>query len=402
MAEFRSLRVPELGWDEHAELAALRRDDPVHWEADPGWWLITRHADVKRVLRQPEVFSSEPRGAWHAFESHFSLQTDDGPGHHLTRNVVSRAFTPRAVEQLERNALRYTDEAIDRVLAIGRCDIVEDLAVPIPMRVIADLLGLESQIGLFHAWTNAITRAMNNEQKLASAGEQAAARDFERYIRGVVSARSARPGDDLISVMLAHRDAGVFESFARDPFPGVPPGDGVLGFISFLVVAGSETTRHGIAQGLRALAEFPDERERLRAHPELLRSAVEEILRWVTPVRALRRSALADVELRGKRIRAGDSLVLLYLSANRDEEVFEEPQRFRVDRHPNDHLSFGFGTHFCLGAHLARMEMRVALGRILERLPDLQLDPSEAPRFFPSSVVNGLTYLPACFGPKPA
>jgi cytochrome P450 family 142 subfamily A polypeptide 1 len=242
---------------------------------------------------------------------------------------------------------------------------------------------------------------MNSERELASGDEQAAARDFEHYIRAVVDERSARPGADLISVMLAHRDHGVFDSFARDPFPGVPIGDGVLGFISFLVVAGSETTRHGIAQGIRALDPFPDERERLRAQPELLRGAVEEILRFTTPVRALRRTALVDAELRGRKIRAGDSLVLLFHSANRDEEVFEEPQRFRIDRRPNEHLSFGFGSHFCLGANLARMEMRVALGRILERLPDLRLDQASPASVFPSSVVNGLSQLPAVFTPAP-
>jgi len=176
----------------------------------------------------------------------------------------------------------------------------------------------------------------------------------------------------------------------------------VLGFISFLVAAGSETTRHGIAQGIRALCAFPRQRELLRTRPELLRSAVEEILRWTAPVRALRRTALRDVELRGRSVRAGDSLVLLYLSANRDEEVFEDPQAFRVDRRPNDHLTFGLGTHFCLGANLARMEMRVAIGRTLERLPDLELDAAAKPLYFRSSVMNGLDRLPAVFTPRAA
>jgi len=402
MSAFRSLRCPDESWDDHAALAELRRDDPVHWEEDPGWWLITRHADVKHVSRHPEIFSSEPKGAWHAFESQFSMQADDGPRHHVTRNVVSRAFTPRAVARLEENALRYTDEAIDAVIARGSCDVVEDIAVPVPMRVIADLLGLASEIELFHAWIRALSAAMNSDLKLRDPGEEAVAREFARYIRAVVAERTARPGEDLISVMLAHRDEGVFESFARDPFPGVPPGDGVLGFISFLVAAGSETTRHGIAHGIRVLAEFPEQRERLRARPVLMPGAVEEILRWTTPVRALRRTAVRDVELRGRSVRAGDSLVLLYLSANRDEDVFADPQAFRIERRPNDHVSFGFGTHFCLGANLARMEMRVALARILERLPDLRPEPGSKPRYFHSAVMNGLTHLPAVFTPRAA
>jgi cytochrome P450 len=402
VTDFSSLRCPSDAWDDHAALARLRREDPLHWEATPGWWLVTRHADVNHVSRNPGIFSSEPKGAWHAFESHFSMQAEDGPRHHVTRNVVSRAFTPRAVARLEENALRYTDEAIDAVLARGRCDVVEDIAVPVPMRVIADLLGLDSEIELFHGWIRALSAAMNTDLELKTPEEEAIAKEFARYIRGVVAERSVRPGEDLISVMLAHRDEGVFESFARDPFPGVPPGDGVLGFISFLVAAGSETTRHGIAQGIRVLSQFPEQRDLLRARPELIHSAVEEILRWTAPVRALRRTALRDVELRGRSVRAGDSLVLLYLSANRDEDVFDEPQTFRVDRRPNDHVSFGFGTHFCLGANLARMEMRVAIGRILERLPDLHLEPGSSPRHFHSSVMNGLTYLPAVFTPRAA
>jgi cholest-4-en-3-one 26-monooxygenase len=402
MADFHSMRCPDESWDDHAGLAQLRREDPLHWEEDPGWWLVTRHADVKHVSRHPEIFSSEPRGAWHAFESRFSMQTDDSPVHHVTRNVVSRAFTPRSVARLEERALRYTDQAIDRVIANGSCDVVEDIAVPVPMRLIADLLGLESQIELFHAWTRALARAMNDDRKLAPGEEESVAREFERYVSSVVAERSVRPGEDLISEMLAHRAQGVFESFARDPFPGVPPGDGVLGFISFLVAAGSETTRHGIAQGIRALCRFSAERARLHADPRLWRSAVEEILRWTTPVRALRRTAVRDAELRGKRVRAGDSLVLLYLSANRDEEVFADPDVFRVDRRPNDHVSFGFGTHFCLGANLARMEMRVVIGRVLERLPDLELDGSAKPSFFRSAVMNGLTCLPVVFTPRAA
>jgi cytochrome P450 len=402
MSEFSSLRFPDDGLDDHAALARLRREDPVHWEENPGWWLITRHADVKHVSRNPAIFSSEPKGPWHPFESRFSMQADDGPGHLVTRNVVSRAFTPRAVSQLEANALRYTDEAIDQILARGSCDIVEDLAVPIPMRVIADLLGLESEIELFQAWIAALTSAMNAEQKLRSPADEASAREFAHYMHEVVAERTADPGEDLISAMLARRDQGVFDSFARDPFPGVPPGDGVLGFVSFLVAAGSETTRHGIAQGLRALIEFPEQRELLLARPELMRSAVEEILRWTTPVRAIRRTLIQDVELRGKKLRKGDSAVMVYLSANRDEEVFDEPQVFRVDRRPNDHVSFGFGTHFCLGANLARMEMRVAIGRVLERLPDLRLEPGSKPRYFRSSVMNGLTSLPAVFTPRAA
>jgi cytochrome P450 family 142 subfamily A polypeptide 1 len=396
--------VMDFNADPQAEaeaLARLRREDPVHWDAAGEWWLVTRHADVKQASRSPELFSSEPHGPWHAFESHFSMQAEDGPPHHLTRNVVSHAFTPRAVSVLEEKARHYTDAAIDAVIARGSCDVVQDIAVPVPMRIIADLLGVGSQMQLFGAWIGALTSAMSGDQKLRPEDE-AIAQEFSDYIQSIVAERTARPREDLISLMLASREQGVFDSFARDPFPGVPPGDGVLGFISFLVAAGSETTRHAISQGTRALIEFPAERARLAANPALLPRAVEEILRWVTPVRAMRRTVMRDTRLGGKDLREGQSIVLLYGSANRDEAVFEDPQQFRVDRRPNDHVSFGFGTHFCMGANLARMEIRVAIGRILERLPDLTLAPGAQLLRFRSPIVNGLTQMPAVFTPQAA
>ncbi len=396
---FHSLRPPDGAFDEDAALATLRHEDPVHWEDPPGWWLITRHADVKHISRNPGIFSSRPRGPWHALESRFSMQADDGPTHRATRSVVSRAFTPRAVARLARSALAYTDEAIDGLITRGRCDIVEDIAIPVPMRVIADILGLESEMELFRAWTHTLTGAFQDDRTPDTARQQAAANDFSAYVRSVVRERSARPGEDLISAMLASEGEGVLQSFARDPLPGVPPGDGVLGFIAFLVAAGSETTRHGIAQGIRALLAWPGQHTLLRARPELMDSAVEEILRWTTPGRALRRTVMSTTELRGKTLRAGDSVVMLYRSANRDEEVFADPECFRVDRQPNEHLSFGIGTHFCLGANLARMELRVTLERILQRLPELRLDPDSPPRHFASSLVDGLASLPALFTP---
>ena len=377
----------------------LRENDPVHWDAKGERWLLTRHADVKAVSRQADLFSSEPHGPWHAFESHFSMQAEDGRSHHRTRNVVSRGFTPRATQHLAERVRRYADEAIDSVSAAGRCDVVQDIAVPVPMRIIADMLGLETRFDLFRSWVDAVTGTMSEEQRRVTEDRRKAAREFEAYVRTVVEARTREPGDDLISTMLAGRDDGVFESFARDPFPGVPKGDGVLGFISFLVLAGSETTRHAISLGMQALIEHPEERERLRAHPELLESATEEILRWTAPVRAIQRTALRDTELGGKHLRSGSIVVLLYGAANRDEEVFEEPDRFRIDRPRNDHVSFGFGSHFCLGANLARMEIRHTIDRLLDRLPDLELAPGRPPCRFFSPIVNGLSEMPAVFTP---
>ena len=382
------------------QLARLRRDDPVHRDEHNGFWLITRHSDGKQLSRQPDLFSSEPHGPWHEFESHFSMQAEDGAPHHRTRNLVSRGFTPRKVACLESSVRRYANEAIDAVIATGACDFVDAIAVPVPSRIIADMLGIGTRFDLFQSWVDVVTGATTGGRELLGAKDTAICEAFESYVRSVVEQRASEPGDDLISSMLGGRDLGALDSFARDPFPGVPAGDAVLGFISLLVLAGSETTRHALSGGMHALIEHPEQRERLTRPPELLPSAVDEILRWVTPVRAMRRTVMRDgVELRGKRIARGDSLVLLYNSANRDEAVFDAPEQFRVDRRPNDHISFGFGTHFCLGANLARMEIRVTLERVLARLPDLQLAPGARLERHASSIVNGLVHMPAVFTP---
>lgn len=380
--------------EEAHAMAALRANDPVHWDEKRGRWLVTRHEDVKQVSRRPDLFSSEPMGPWHAFTSRFSMQAEDGPAHHRTRGVVSRGFTPRTTARLESQVRRYADAAIDAIAERGRCDLVQDIAVPVPMRVIADMLGIAREFDLFRRWVDTVTEHAGSGRPL-SGEARAVANDFETYVRGVVAERLAAPEEDLISTLLSERDSGVFESFAREPFPGVPEGDGIIGFISFLVLAGSETTRHAISQGTRALLEHPDQLARLRSDPspEKLRTATDEILRWVSPVRALQRTVMHETSLRGRQLEPGQCVILLYASANRDEAVFEDGDHFLVARDPNDHLSFGFGTHYCLGANLARMEIRVTLERILARLPDLRLATDADPVRFPSAIVNGLEHL---------
>ena len=396
--------IDDLSMPAEAESLALRwlRDnDPIHWDERGGYWLVSRHSDVRSISRSPELFSSAPHGPWHAFESHFSMQAEDGSPHHRSRKVVSRGFTPRRTRHLAERVRRYADEAIDAVESAGSCDLVEDIAVPVPMRIIADMLGLGEDYELFRRWVDTVTGSVSRDGAASSEDRQNAA-DFESFVRAIVSERQEHPGDDLISTLLAGSGEGVLDSFARTPFPGVPKGDGVLGFIAFLVLAGSETTRHAIARGMQALIEHPDEREKLIAHPELLDSATEEILRWTTPVRVMQRTATRETRLGDRKIERDDRVLLLYHSANRDERVFETPECFRVDRNPNDHTSFGFGSHFCLGANLARMEIRVTLERLLERLPELQLAPDGETLRFPSSIVNGLSKLPVIFPPRAA
>ncbi|MEE8166938.1 MAG: cytochrome P450 [Myxococcota bacterium] len=378
-------------------LARLRRESPIHWDSKNEWWLITRHADVREISRQPEVFSSEPKGPWHVFDHRFSMQAMDGKAHLRHRNVVSRAFTPRMVSMLAERAKRYADEAIDALEGRRSADFVTDLAVPVPMRIIADMLGVaDGDLAQFREWSDAMANAGGGH---ADPDElQSSARlvgELQAYIGEAVRKRRAQPTDDILSRIIRAGDEGLLD----DAPDGIEPGDRldadeIKDMALFLLIAGNETTRNGIAQGMLALFEHPEERARLVSDPSLWETAPDEILRWTTPVRAMRRVALEDASLGDQMIHKGQSVVMIYASANRDEEVFDDPQSFRVDRTPNDHLSFGLGPHFCLGANLARMEIRATLRRILERLPAIRLARGAEPAFTKSALIDGIEEMP--------
>jgi len=381
---------------DHA-LAALRRDDPISWDPESEWWLVTRHADVRHVSRNPEIFSSEPKGPWHVSELHFSMQAMDGKTHLRHRNVVSRAFTPRMVSMLAERARRYADEAIDALDGRSTADFVTDLAVPVPMRIIADMLGVaDGDLDRFREWTDATISGTDTSKELdRAASDGMLLGELREYISKKVSDRRTQAQDDILSRIIAASDGGLLEEVpetmdASDGFAA----DEITDMALFLLMAGNETTRNGISQGMLALLQHPEERARLAADPSLWETAADEILRWTTPVRAMRRVALCDTTLGGQAIAQGDSVVMVYASANRDEAVFEQPHRFRVDRTPNEHLSLGFGPHYCLGANLARMEIRATLERVLTRLPDLRLAEGSEPVFMPSALIDGILSMP--------
>jgi cytochrome P450 len=388
MAPFHASSV-----ERDAALAQLRRGDPVHWDPKNAWWLVTRHADVREISRRPELFSSEPRGPWHVFEYHFSMQAMDGERHHRHRNVVSRAFTPRLVSMLTERAERYADEAIDALAGRRTAEFVSELAVPVPLRIIADMLGVaDGDLEQFRSWSDAmIVAGGGHAQDDALRETQHLMADFLGYLSEAVEERRVRPTDDVLSRIIQAGEAGVLDDAQRLQRL---EGDEVRDFALFLLIAGNETTRNGISQGMLTLFEHPEERGRLASNDALWETATDEILRWTSPVRAMRRTALRDTTLGERKILEGQSVVMVYASANRDETVFEEPQRFRVDRSPNEHLAFGFGPHYCLGANLARMEIRVVLQRILRRLPGLRL--AEGGRAVPtaSALIDGLDELP--------
>ena len=378
-------------------LVALRRDDPIQWDSKNEWWLLTRHADVREVSRNPEIFSSEPKGPWHVTEHRFSMQAMDGKAHLRHRNVVSRAFTPRMVSMLTVRAKRYADEAIDALEGRSTADFVTDLAVPVPMRIIADMLGVaDGDLARFREWSDAMISGTDTSGEVDHM-ERAASLigELQSYIGKMVAERRAEPQDDILSRIIAAGDDGLLEDVpdGMDVSARLDP-DEITDMALFLLMAGNETTRNGISQGMLALLQHPEERARLAADPSLWATAADEILRWTTPVRAMRRVALRDATLSGQTIREGESVVMVYASANRDESVFESPHSFRVDRTPNEHLSLGFGPHYCLGANLAKMEIRVALERVLARLPGLRIAAGSEPVFTPSALIDGVLSMP--------
>jgi cytochrome P450 len=385
----------------HEAWTRLRREDPVHW-VEHGvknpFWAITKHADLVWVSRQPSRFLNQPRLAVFPdfqgpgpdpdapFARH--LLNMDPPDHARFRKIASFRFTPRAVRSLAANVEAVTAELLDAA-ATGAveqdADFVELFASKLPLVVLADLLGVprEDWEQLFR-WTNKTVGSTDPEfQEGKDPGQTAenARNQLFQYFHALAEKRRKDPRDDLVSVLANARLDGA-------PLPPLE----LLSYYFLLVVAGNETTRNALSGGLMALIENPGEFEKLRADPGLIEPAVEEIVRWTSPVIQFCRTATEDVEIRGKQIRAGDNLCLFYPSVNRDEEVFEDPDRFRVDRAPNPHLAFGIGEHFCLGANLARLELRIAFRQLAARLEQVELSgPIERLR---SSFVGGIKRMP--------
>jgi cytochrome P450 family 142 subfamily A polypeptide 1 len=381
-----------------AELARLRREDPVHWDETNGFWLLTRYADVRAASKDPELFSSQEKGPWHTFDVHFSMQALDGPEHRRQRGIASKGFTPRMVGRLRETAHATIHACIDAVAAQGKCEFVSALASPVPLRLIADMLGLPAEhFDLFQRWSDGT--ASSNVELRSSPGFAADQARLEALLREESERRKSEPRDDLISAVVAAQAEGVLDWGGADSFVGFAKDD-LVSFAQFILLAGNETTRNAISRGMLALIDHPEQRALLRARPDLLPSAVDEILRWSSPVRVLRRVATRDTELRGKKIREGDSVLLLYGSANRDEDVFADPFAFRVDRSPNEHITFGLGPHFCLGANLARMEIATVIGALLERLPDLRLAPGARVCFARNPILTAIEEMPVEFTPR--
>ena len=363
----------------HEAWKLLRREAPVYyWDRAPGckaFWAITKHADVVAISKRPRLFRNGPRLAVfpegpppeQQSERIHHLLNMDPPEHGRYRRASSSWFTPRAIESQRPAIEEISKQLLDDLASRGEADFVADYTAPLTLFVLADMLGVpRDDWRLMFEWTNQIAGSADPEFREEGADSQAAAtkarESLFRYFLELAEQRRVEPGDDMVSVL------------ANAEIEGRPiPTFELLSYCLLLVVAGNETTRNAASGGLLALIENPGELDKLRRDPSLVDSAVEEIVRWTSPVIQFCRTPVEDVELRGQKIRAGESLCLLYASANRDEEVFDEPDEFRVDRQPNPHVGFGIGEHFCLGANLARLELRVIVRQLAERLVAVEL-----------------------------
>jgi cholest-4-en-3-one 26-monooxygenase len=381
----------------HETFRHMRREAPIYWHAEPkgrGFWAVTKYADIVTISRDPMTYSSH-RGATFVYDAEeadltamqMMMLNMDPPQHVRFRNLVKHGFIPKMIALLEPKIRMRVREVVDRVAMKGTCDFVTDIAQELPLQVIAEMIGVppEDRRQVF-AWSNQMVGFDDPEYQTSKQDGLDAAMQMWGYAGQLAQQRFENPGDDLISMLMK----GVAEN-----------GLDAMEFASFfmlLVVAGNETTRNAISGGMLALIEHPEERQKLLAHPELLPSAIEEMLRWTTPLIYFRRTATKDTELRGQKIKENDKVVMWYPSANRDEDVFPDPYRFDITRKPNEHLAFGIGQHVCLGGNLARLEMRIMFEEILKRMPDLEL--AGPMRRLRSNFVNTIKTMPVQFSPE--
>ena len=382
----------------HAWLAYLRRHDPVHWQEEPGgpgYWAVTKYNDCVTVNREYERFSSAAKGTMpfeigedEVAQQSLMMLNMDPPLHTRYRRLVNKGFTPRMVRDIEQSIHRSADSIIDQVSEMGRADFVTDLSAELPLQVIAEVLGVpaEDRHRMFD-WSNQMVGSEDPEYQLQAEMAMTAAMELYAYAAELFGQKRIDPHADLMSVLTTVEVEGESLSSLELEL-----------FFLLLTVAGNETTRNLMSGAMHAFFQYPEQWDRLRNDRSLLPRAVEEMLRFVTPVMNFRRTAMCDTELSGTPIRQGDKIVFFHASGNRDEEIFENPDLFDVGRDPNPHIAFGGGgPHFCLGANLARMEIRVMFEHLLDRLPDIQ-QAGDVQRL-QSRFINGVKHLPVAFTP---
>ena len=354
----------------------LRDNDPVHWDEANQLWVISRHEDVSLVSRAPERYCSR-HGVRPKNNVPLSILTLDDPEHTRQRRLINRGFTPAQVRRLAPHIEDITDRVIAEIAERDEIDFVNDVAVHVPLIVIAELIGLEPDVReQLHKWSDAMVagEGRDDPHDPFAQGAAAAFGEYVEHLLPLIEERRAHPRQDLISILTSAYDEGALDAGDAAALHRMEQLDSeeLLMFLVALVVAGNETTRNAISGGLLAFTRFPDEKQKLLDDPALIDTAVEEVCRFVSPVLNFTRTVTEDHELHGKGLREGNRVLLLYQSANRDERVFDAPDQFRVDRDPNPHLAFGIGPHYCLGANLAKLEIKTVFSRLFARLRDIR------------------------------
>lgn len=366
--------------------AELRREAPVYKLEPMGFWLVTRYDDVQFVLKSPHLFSSEGMAGPQGLQDQIrSIITMDPPDHQKLRSLVGRAFTPKRIAEMEPRVREITRSLVGKVAHSSEFDVIGGLALPLPVRVIAEMLGVEPRrLHDFKRWSDIMVgqllRPGASPEEVAY--EQAERSAFEQYFRWSIEERRRKPGDDLISALISAEEEHEHLS-----------ADDVFGFALLLLVAGNETTTNLIGNMMLTLLRHPAVLAELRAHPELIPAAIEETLRYESPVQMLFRIAREDVEMHGQRIPKGAMVWPVLGSANRDEAKYPDPDRFDITRDTSGHLAFGHGIHFCIGAPLARLETRVAMEELLPHLANVHL-PEATPEYIDAFFLRGLKTLP--------
>jgi cytochrome P450 len=397
-------RYAEQGYP-HEEWKLMRETKPIHYFGDSEipYWAITKHAHITEIGRQPDLFLSAPRlvvnpvmaeaeesMAASGFARPKTLIELDNPMHRVNRKLISSYFTPRALKKMHGDFDRISRKVVDDfLLEDGEVDFVEKVSAPLPIAVIAYILGVpESDWNSIFEWTNQMIGVEDPEYQNED-GSDKAMTDLFGYFAEMIEDRKKNPKDDLVSILVQSEIDGKKIELLD-----------LLAWCQIIVVAGNETTRNATSGGMLALIQHPHELQRLRENPELLPSAIEEFVRWSSPIIHFARTAARDVDFHGAKIREGDTLSLFYPSANRDADVFDDPDTFRIDRSPNPHVGYGVGEHFCAGAHVARLELKLAFEYLIPRLEEIEVT-GPISRLH-SNLVGGIKHLPVRFKARKA
>ena len=370
----------------------MRENAPVYWDESGEIWGVSLHEDIMAVSKSPLVFCSNQSSRPERGPIIPSMINMDDPDHKQRRSLVNSGFTPRRLKESEAKIRRITNRLIDEVCERGECEFVREIAAPLPLIMIGDMLGMpEEDFETLLRWSEDMLAATSAtaSPELQERAQQAGV-EYATYALNAIQERRQKPTDDLLST-LVHAE---IEGHSLNE-------EALIHESLLILVGGDETTRHVITEGALALIENPGERQKLFEEPGRIPTAAEELLRWVSPIKNMNRTATRDTELRGQKLREGDRVLLLYPSGNRDEKVFPSPNSLDVERSPNPHVAFGgYGTHHCLGASLARLELRIMFEELCLRLPDLELA-SDAP--LPrraSNFIAGIERMPVRFTPS--